>query len=629
MGRRDLLICAGLALAVLAVFIQATTFDFINLDDADYVSGNPHVRGGPTIRNVLWAFGTFRNGNWHPLTWLSHMVDCRLFGVRPGPHHLTNVLLHAANGVLLYVFLRRATAETWPSAFASALFALHPLHVESVAWVSERKDVLSTMFWMLVLCAWTVYAEAPRPSRYAAALLLFAVGLTCKPMLVTLPFVLLLVDFWPLRRRPSLGLAAEKLPFLLLSAVSCVITYRAQISGGAVVGTDVIPLGVRIANASLSPVRYAARMVWPSGLAAFYPIGRVPWWQAGGAALLLALGTVTALGQRRRRPFVPVGWFWFLGTLVPVIGLVQVGSQSLADRYTYVPLIGLFLIVAWGSAELAGRMRPRGVPVALPAASACGVLLVLAILSWRQAALWKSSAALFSHAVAVTENNWLAHANLASALALQGRTDEAVAHYEEALRINPGHARSHNNLGFILAARGRLDDAIVQYTEALRNHPDYALAHDNLGVALAKQGRIAEAIAHFREALRGLPDDAAAHYDLANALLQAGSLDDAIAEYSEALRLDPASAPARNNLGLALARSGRTREAVAVYRDLLAASPDYVEAHYNLGAVLAGEGRLEEAIVEFSTALRLRPDLAAARRALASAEAARAGPPAR
>jgi Flp pilus assembly protein TadD len=598
-SERNLSVCLLLIVVTLVVYGQVWNHDFISVDDPQYITQNPQVAGGLTWRGVVWAFTTGHEANWHPLTWLSHMLDVELWGLQSGPHHLTNVVLHVANTLLLFGLLQRMTGQTGRSAVVAALFALHPLHVESVAWAAERKDVLSTLFWMLALWGYVAYARKPRLGRYLRVVLLLALGLTAKPMLVTLPFVLLLLDYWPLGRlsvgagsgdrsssapfidpRAALKLVWEKLPLLALTVASSIVTFVVQHRGGAVVQVDTLSLGRRVANALVSYVAYIGKMFWPTRLAALYPYPEslpVSW--VIGSILGLIGVSVVVMWAGRRHPYLPVGWLWYLGTLVPVIGLVQVGVQPMADRYTYVPLIGLFVILAWGIPEFLARWPYRR--VALPIAAGLA-LVACTIIASHQVRYWKSSLALWAHTVDVTNENYLARFNLAVFLAQSGRSDEAIAQYAEVLRIRPYYVAAHNNLGFVLASVGRLDEAMAHYAEALRIFPGYVEARNNLGAALAAQGRVDEAIKEFREAVRIAPVDAESHYNLAALLRGKGQLTEAAHHYSAGLR----------------------------------SNPEDPDAHYRLGLILAEQGKLEEAVRQFETAVTLNPGFQRARQAL-------------
>jgi Flp pilus assembly protein TadD len=588
--RLQLLVCLFLIVPTVAVYWQIRSHDFLNYDDDSYVTENRHVQGGLTWKGITWAFTTTHASNWHPLTWLSHMLDCQLYGLNPKGHHLTNLLLHIANTLLLFLVLKRMTGALWRSAFVAGLFALHPLHVESVAWVAERKDVLSTFFWMTTMWAYVRYVECPRLGRYLLVLLLFSLGLMAKPMLITLPFVLLLIDYWPLSRfqfghgeaqrpksvilshpmSPFLHLVREKIPLL-----------------------DVLPLQVRLANALVAYMSYIGKMIWPVHLAVFYPHpGMPPLWQAAGAGLLLLCVSVVVIRAARRSGYLAVGWLWYLGTLVPVLGLVQVGSQAMADRYTYVPLIGLFIVVAWGVADLAARWRYRRLVLAT---SAGVVLLALTACTWLQVGHWRHGISLFEHTLDVTANNYLAHLNLGVVLGKQGSLKEATEHFSRGLKIKPNMGALHTNMGLALYKQGRLEEAIDYLSRALQIKPHSAEAHNNIGLALAKQGRLDEAINHFSRALQIKPDDSEARYNLGLALGQQGKPEQALSHYSKTLQMEPDNVEAHYNIGLALARLGRLKEAIEHFSEVLQMEPDNAEAHYNLGVTLDRLGRLKEA----------------------------------
>jgi len=522
-GRRvDIFICTLLCLATVAVYWQTTGHDFILLDDPLYVTDNPQVRAGLTFDSICWAFtADNQTGNWHPLTWLSHLVDYQLFGPRPGWHHLVNVLFHLANTILLFLLLREMTGARWCSAFTAALFALHPLHVESVAWISERKDVLYTLFWLLAMRAYTRYARQPRPESYLHLLILFAVGLMAKPMMVTLPCVLLLLDYWPLGRlelpREKAGftgwvrvvgprawrLIREKIPLFVLAAGSSLVTVIVQRQGGAAAPLDLIPMKLRLANALTAYVNYVGQMLWPRELTVFYPLvaGReAPFtpqvWIAGAVLLLL---TALFLVRGRRSPHGLVGWLWFIGTLVPVIGLVHVGSQSMADRYTYVPLIGLFIGITWGASRLTAGLRHRRI---LLVAAAMIVLPVLTVCSWIQVGYWKDTISLFSRTLEVTERNSMAHLMLGVEHLNRGNLDEAELQFLELARLKPSLSLARHNLGAVYANRGDLDQAADCFRQALEMEPGSVDGHFELGTVLARQQKYAEAIDHFESALK-------------------------------------------------------------------------------------------------------------------------------
>ena len=627
--------------ATLGVALVAITFvafsgvlesQFVNYDDEVYVTGNAHVLSGLSVATARWAFTTTEGANWHPLTWLSHLLDVTCYGLDAGKHHLSSLLFHAANTVLLFLLLARMTGALWRPAFAACLFAIHPLHVESVAWIAERKDVASTLFWLLTLFAWLRYVEARSVARYVLVVALFALGLMAKPMLVTLPFTLLLLDDWPLRRAASLNDRVwEKAPLFAMSVASCVVTIVVQRSGGAVQTLLSMTFPDRLANAAVSYASYLGKTAWPAALAVFYPFAKgIPAWRVVGSSIVLSAITAIVVRLRRRAPFLAFGWLWYAVTLVPVIGLVQVGGQAMADRYTYVPLIGIFIALAWGLAALAKKSRP-----ARFAASAAAVATLFACvgLTRAQVAHWSDSTALFTHALGVTSDNWLAHNNLGLVLFDAGKTEESIAHYREALRIVPNYVEAHNNLGNALEKLGQRDEAMEHYRLALQLRPDYPRVHNNLGVALSNQGRSAEAIAEYREALRLDPGYAKAQRNLARelsesfetlnaqglALAGANRLPEAIASFQRAVAARPESAEVRNNLAGALAASGRIDAAIEQLEQAVRLDPNNAAAHYNLGSSLFQVGRVAEAIAEFERTLELEPDDADARAKLTEA----------
>jgi protein O-mannosyl-transferase len=547
---RTRLIIAGLIVITVAVYANVRTFDFVSYDDPWYITSNPNLADGLTARSIWWAFTAGYLFYWHPATWLSHLLDVQFYGLHAGGHHVTNLLLHIAGTLLLFGFLRRATGAEGRSAFVAALFALHPLHVESVAWIAERKDVLSTVFLMLTLWAYVRYAAHRTRRNYLMVMMWFALGLMAKPMLVTLPVLLMLIDVWPLGRvsadssalkpRPSFALLREKLPLFGLSAIVSIATFIVQSQVGAVGTLAQLPLSFRLSNAVLSYVRYVWQMVWPSGLAVFYPYPPTlpPWWQIAGAAMAVIVITVIAIRERDRRPYLFTGWFWYLITLLPVIGLVQSGDQLMADRFTYVPLIGLFIIVAWGASELLARqpdVKDASVPIGL------GILLACAIVANRQVQYWKNSETLWRRALAVTTGNHRAHAGLADVFARQGKTDEAINEYRQALRIVADQAEWRNNLGLLYVRQDKIAEAMGQFAIATRVRPDFVDAHNNLGAMHARAGQTQDAIKEYTEAIRLDPNNALAHGNLARALATAGRVAEAIRECQEALRLEPSN----------------------------------------------------------------------------------------
>ncbi|MBI4454448.1 MAG: tetratricopeptide repeat protein [Acidobacteria bacterium] len=618
------LVILALLLLTMASFWPVLDHDFVSYDDDVYVTTNRQVQQGLSSEGLHWAFTTTYGANWHPLTWLSHMTDCQLFGLNPYRHHLINLLFHLANTALLLCSLTLMTGDFWRSAFAAALFAIHPMHVESVAWVSERKDVLSAFFWMLTMLTYTHYVQRPSPRRYLLVLLPFILGLMAKPMLVTLPFVLLLLDYWPLRRvkwhslrSQGSRLAREKLPFFALTVASSAVTFWAQRAGGAVQTLQGLALPSRIANAAVSYAEYIEKMVWPRNLAVFYPHPEtIATGKTIAAFLLLACLTVLVIQFAGRHPYLIVGWLWYLGTLVPAIGLVQVGEQAMADRYSYLPFIGMFIMIAWGIPAILAGWANRKVILSL---SAAAVIFLLAVRTWFQAGYWHDSIALFERAIEVVPGNYLAHNNLGFRLAEEGRLDQAIAHYSEALKIRPRFILAHNNLGAALAAQGRTEEALAHYYAALQIRPNQAEANTNVGIELATRGKIKEALFHFSRALKFDPDDAKTHYNLGLTLAGQGKTEQAIAHYLWALHAKRDYAEAHVSLGVALAQQGKLDEAIMHYAQALQIKPNYPEAHINMGIELARQGKFDEAIKHFTEAARIRPNSAEAHFNLAKA----------
>jgi tetratricopeptide (TPR) repeat protein len=548
---RDGAISVALVVLVGAVYCQVGTFGFVNLDDTEYVSRNPWVLRGLTWEGARWAFTGFRVSNWHPVTWLSHMLDVQLLGASPGAHHLVNVGFHAANTVLLFLLLRGATGATWRSAATAALFGIHPLRVESVAWISERKDVLSTLFLLLALHAWIRYGRTGRAGAWIASFLLLAIGLMAKPMLVTTPLLLLLLDAWPLGRLPVAriapflralpGLLLEKAPFLALAAGASAITWMAQSSGGGSAAVAPIAFWPRMANAILSCVRYPALALWPSGLASFYPHpattqASTPIVSAVAALLVIATITVLAVRLRASRPYVAWGWFWYLGTLLPVIGIVQVGGQAMADRYTYVPLIGLTVAAVWGLGDVLDHWRvPRTVGAVLAVAAIAGY----AVVAHHQVGYWEDSVKLHERSLEVTHSNWKAAHGLCEALLEQGLLEEASTACAQAARFLPTFPEAWQTLGVVRARMGDTDQAMLLFRRALELRPDYFLALRNLGSAEANSGDLEQAIRHFQAALRLRPEDPEAWHYLGLARLRLGDRAGAEEAYARLRILDP------------------------------------------------------------------------------------------
>jgi Flp pilus assembly protein TadD len=599
-GRPDLFILLGLAVMTFWVYAQVIGHQFITLDDPTYIRENPNVNRGVTLAGLIWAFTTFHAANWHPLTWISHMIDCQLFGTNAGRHLLVNTLIHAANTLLVFYFLLRTTHARWPSALVAALFALHPLHVESVAWASERKDTLSTFFGLVCLIVYVCYTEAPSISRYAWVAITLALGLLAKPMLVTWPLVMLLLDYWPLgrfkseavERRPGgashseaatgIGrLVWEKLPLFTLVAVSVVITFLAQSHGGAVRTFAAAPLGFRLSNALMSYAKYLLLTFWPNNLAIYYPAAPtgIPTWQLIGAGFLLIGITALCFFQGRNRPYLIVGWLWFLGTLVPVIGFVQVGGQTMADRYFYIPSIGLFIALVFGLADIARSWR---VAPSVGVGIAGGVLLILATLTNAQIQRWRDSFTLFEHTLAVTPPNLHIEHNLGLALGGSGRYHEAAAHFEKALQIDPNFYDGLVGMGVTRDFQGRLPEAVDYFQAAIRSEPNAPTAHVQLGHVLWKQNNDQAALEEIRRASQLAPNDADIRVDFGLALQLAGKIPEAIEQFHEALRMNPNNAEAHGNLGLALLASGKPRESIPEFEVALRLKPELTGAADNL-----------------------------------------------
>jgi tetratricopeptide (TPR) repeat protein len=593
---------------------------FVNFDDDVYVTGNEDVKAGLTGQSILRAFEAPSAHFWHPLTMLSHTLDCELFDLKPAGHHLTNLLLHIANALLLFYVLKDMTGSTgspqagavWKSALVSALFALHPLHVESVAWVSERKDVLSTLFWMLTMIGYVRYVRRPTAVRYSATLILFLLGLMAKPMLITLPFVLLLMDYWPLNRlqnkKDVYQLALEKAPFLVLSAAFSVVAFWAQ--RGEVELTLKWPVRIRIANAFISYFEYIEKMFWPAGLSVFYPHPEDKLSMLGAAIAFVILAGVSILAiYLSRRKYLLTGWLWYLGTLVPVIGFVQVGVFAMADRYTYISLTGLFIIIVWGADELLGGWRWRKIALGV---SAPLVLLALSICTSIQLRYWQNSITLFEHSLKVTSNNYLAYNNFGFAYIELGRYKEAAEAFKEAIKIKGDYAEAHINLSLAYIELGRYNEAVEVCKEAIRIWLNYADAYCNLGTAYLGLGNNDAAIQACKEAINIEPNFADAHYNLGLAYVHLNRYDEAITAFKQAIQIKPDLAKAHYNLGLAYGLVGRYDEGITALRQAIQIKPDYPEPYYNLGVIYGRVGRYNEAITVFQKAIKIKPDYAEA-----------------
>lgn len=622
MGRH---VSIGILLVVvtLAVYGQVARFEFINFDDTFHVTENERVQEGLTWENVGWVFSAGPAPGWYPLAWLAHMADCELFGLHPGGHHVMSLVLHVLNALLLYWVLFRMTGAHAKSCFVAMVFAIHPLHVESVAWVSSRKDVLSAFFCMLTVLAYIRYVERPARLRYALVFVLFALGLLAKPMLVTLPLVLLLLDYWPLERaksgrifdRDNVGLLLEKVPLLCLSAVACVCTVVLQGMGGAIQRLDIIPLWVRFGNASLAYLAYMRKAVLPYDLAMFYPHARsdLDIVAALGAAALIAVLSLAALIAIRRRPYATVGWFWYLGMLFPVIGVVQIGSHAMADRFTYLPLIGLLIAVAWGLPEMLHKWRFRRSGLTLASVT---TVVALAAACFVQVGYWRTSETLFLHAIEVTENNDLAHNNLGTVYHLEQRYEEAAEHFLLAMEASPNDVKAYHNLGLTRMEQGRAEEAEGLFRHALLLQPCDADVHVNLAKVLLDSGDVTGAEEHCRAALECDAGNIEALVNLGAVLARQGNATEAAGAYVEALALDPDNASAHMNLANLLARAGRPEEAMVQYVEALRLAPDAPLTHYNAATFFDGRGEVEQARMHYGEALRLDPNLASAQKAL-------------
>jgi tetratricopeptide (TPR) repeat protein len=641
---------AAMAAAVLVTYWPVLKYDFVKYDDDKYITDNRHVTGGISRESVAWAFTESHYYMWHPLTTLSQMLDCQLYGLSAGPHHLTSLLIHVANTLLLFWVLTRMTGAIWPSAFVAAVFGLHPLQVESVAWLAERKNVLSGLFWILTVGLYARYARRPGLLRLLSVVLVFGLCIMTKPMVVTLPCVLLLLDYWPLgrlltKRRAEIQipplqsqedrlevkplanngegtsirrLILEKIPLFILTVILSILTYSAQKSGGVVSALEKLTLRSRAANAVISYLTYVEKMFWPSGLAVFYPhpAGNFSSIRVVVSAVLLVLLTIFFIYYGRRRKYLAVGWLWYVGTLVPVIGLVQVGAQARADRYMYMTMIGLLVILAWGVKDLVSKWRHLKIAAVVAAAVVVPAAAVCTRLQLRH---WKDSAALFKHALDVTTDNFVMENNYANLLSDTGRIEQAIKHYQKALKLRPASAEVYTNLGNALMGLDRTDDAIEHYRKAVSLEPALAVAHYNLAWALAEKGANVEAIAEYREAVRLKPDYFAAWSNLGFELAHQGTLEEAIECYNKALGLEPNNIITHGRLGLALAALRRDDQAIQQFRIVLKARPDDFEIHFNLGFLLERQGKIEKAIEEYRRALQINPDFAKARRQLEAA----------
>lgn len=630
MSRKKIVVCLIIAVISLIAYWPVQDHDFINLDDDLYITGNQKVKAGLTLDGIAWAFSFNEKGYWQPLTWLSHMLDVELFGLNPAGHHLANLIIHIASALLLFWFLYRGTGRLYRCAFLATLFALHPLNVDSVAWAAERKNLLSSFFWMLSLLFYVRYAEKPNIKRYGLTWVTFIIGLMVKPMLVTLPFVFLLLDYWPLRRlvfhrrrrsadrdpqkegpnKRQLSLlqaVMEKVPFLLFSGLSVWISIVSTQQMGIVVAGETVPMTMRFANAVVSYFSYLAKIFWPHNLAIFYPFPKaLPMWQVAGCGVLMLAFSAFVLLKSRAKPYLATGWFWYLGTLVPVIGIIQAGEwPALADRWAYIPMIGIMIVGVWGADEITAKWRFKTPALIVTAI----VVLVGCVIAVRmQLPYWQNSRVLFAHAVEITEKNGLAHNNLGSALLWDGQYDAALQQFQAAVKIRPDSTKIHNNIAHALVKLGRVDEAIERYVESLKLNPKEAATHNSLAVVLLEKWQIAEAIQHLQTALRLEPDYADAYVNLGSVYRRQGKNKMATRYYLQAIRLQPDLPEAYNNLGLLLLKAGKLQSAAANFHKSLEIRPDFKSARENLKKVQTAQTAYRQTLTQLKDKIKNNPD---------------------
>jgi tetratricopeptide (TPR) repeat protein len=614
------LVYSALILSTLLVFWQVRNFDFVNYDDQLYVYENTHVLKGLTGDSIIWAFTACQKGYWQPLTWLSLIINCQLFGSHPGGFHLVNVFLHLANTLLLFWVLKKMTSSLWSSAFVAALFAIHPMHVESVTWISERKDVLSTLFWLLTMWAYVRYARSvavPATAKrvnYILALIFFALGLMSKPMLVTLPFILLLLDYWPLNRihNPQSkirNLLLEKIPFFILAAISSVVTFLTQKVGTITYDTETIALSDRAGNAFLSYARYIGKLFVPRNLAVSYPFdaGGFVFWQVAMSIVLLIVISIFVIRFRRNHKYLAVGWFWFIGMLVPVIGLVKFTWSSYSDRFTYIPYIGLFIMLAWGLPDFLSKWPHRKIVLSIAAPI---TLIALGTGAFRQVSVWKDSITLYSHAIEVTHNNALVHNYLGMSYLNLKRYQDAIESLKQAIAIDRNCTDAYYNLGVAFDKVGRWEESIDAFKQVIQARPHYAEAHYNLGNAYLSLGRSQDALEIYKRAVILDPALAEAQYNLGNAYSKLGRYQDAIEAYKQAIKIKPGYIEAYNNLGNACVSMGRFQEAAEAFKQVIKIKPDFADAYNNLGNACLGMGRWQDAVENYKQAIRIQPNWA-------------------
>lgn len=582
-------------ISILAVYGQLHDYQFITLDDPTYVKENSHIREGLTLNGMYWSLTSVYSSNWHPLTWLSHMIDIELYGMDAGRHHMSNIIFHIINSLLLLLTLIRFTGNLWRSSVVAALFALHPINMEVVAWVSQRKTLLCFFFWLLALLSYHSYVQLPGRGRYLSVLLFFILGIVSKQAIVVFPFALMLLDYWPLGRYQihkhepdsAMGgsgifraLVKEKIPFFVIAFAGSMLTYFAQKSGGAVSTFDILPLNARIANALLSFSTYLSKAFWPHNLAILYPFpDSIPIWRVGVSTILLGFITYCAVRTARRHPYFIVGWLWYLLILLPVIGIVQIGIQAMADRYAYVSLVGIFIVLTWGLSEVSQAWDHRKLKLT---ALAITSLLVLMASAYKQAQTWRNSVTVFKQALSVSTDNYLAYNNMGFAFSSQNRMDDAIKYYAVALKLKPDYADARFNLGVALFTKGKYGEAADQFTRALRMNPYNTKSLNNLGAALTKLGRVDEALQHYKAAIRINPQYVEAHRNLAHTLFERGEYLEAMRQYRFVIRLDPSNKHAHNNLGIILIKLGKTDDAIYHFSHALRIDNNFEEAQYNL-----------------------------------------------
>lgn len=610
----DICIYGLLTISILIGYFQVIDYEFINYDDNQYITENPNIYEGITLKSLQWAFTSKYAANWHPLTWISHMIDVKLFGMNAGMHHLMNVLIHIANTLLLFYVLQHISANRWSSAFVAFLFAIHPLHIQSVAWVSERKDVLSTLFWMFTLLYYAKYVTTPCIRNYLMIILCYLLGLLSKPMLVTLPFVLLLLDYWPLGRfqiqshsiHHFLDLVKEKIPLFILSILSSIITFIAQKESGAVVQVDTIPLDLRIVNALNSYVMYIVKTIYPHNFSIFYPYSsEIPFWVTVGNILLLVTITFLSIIRVKKYPFISVGWFWYLGTCFPVIGIVQVGGQAMADRYTYIPLIGIFIGIAWGIPCWVARFHYRKYLLTGCFIATVGVLLPI---THTEVKYWKNSITLFERAIQVTKDNYVAHENLGSAYLEIGNEDKAIFHIHELLKLKPNHWEAFSNLGVAYCRKKEFDKAFRYLEYALNKNPSSDLANNNMGILMKEMNRHEEAIQFFNKAIQLNPNSSNSYINLGTLYFEQRKYSDAIDMFLAAMKIKPYHPEPYFKLANTYAELGNYHEAIQYFKISLQLNPSDADVHNNLGVAYANKGDYPNAIVHFKEAVRIQPN---------------------